>query len=169
MYHLLYPLRTFLVVSGGGGEVDVMAADWVTPVSSNPLMVGVAISRKRYTYKLIKESGEFVISVPTLEMLDDVWVSGTVSGPGKIRDMGLTFIDSEKVRTKGIKEAAANLECTVADERSYGDHVLFVGNVVNSSSSENAFINGFPDLNTDFLAHVSKNGFATFGKKIHKI
>ncbi|MEM4037775.1 MAG: flavin reductase, partial [Desulfurococcaceae archaeon] len=72
-YRLLYPIRTYLVVSGRyGEEVNVMAADWVMPVSAKPFMVAVAIAPTRYTYRLVEKYGEFVVSVPSVENLRDV-------------------------------------------------------------------------------------------------
>lgn len=60
---LLHPKLVVLVVSiGKDGRANVMPAAWVTPVSVNPPLVAVAISPKRYTYKLIKESGEFTLN-----------------------------------------------------------------------------------------------------------
>ncbi len=44
-YHLLYPLRTYLIVAGRGDEVNVMTADWVTVLSRDPFIVGVAVSQ----------------------------------------------------------------------------------------------------------------------------
>ena len=56
---LLYPLRTYLIVSGRlGEEVNVMAADWVTIASSNPFTIAVAIAPIRYTHKLVKKYNE---------------------------------------------------------------------------------------------------------------
>lgn len=167
MYHLLYPLRSYLIVSGKE-ETNVMTADWVTVLSYKPFIVGVAVARKRYTHKLINRDREFVISVPTLEMLNDVWIAGTKSGPDKLRDMNITFIDSKKIKTKSIKEAVANLECKVIDGREYGDHTFFVGEVINYSYNKEAFRDGKPNLQLNFLAHVAMNEFVTFKKEIYK-
>ena len=169
MYRLLYPMRTFLVVSGDGEETDVMTADWITVLSSKPFMVGVAVAPKRYTHKLIKKHGEFVVSAPTLEMLKDVWIAGTKSGPGKLKDMNITFVDSKKVATKSIGEAVANLECKLFDEQQYGDHTFFVGEVIHYTYNEDAFRNNKPNLKYDFLAHVALNEFVTFENRIHEI
>ena len=79
MLEYLYPLRTYLVVSGVE-RPNVMTADWVVPLSFSPPLLGVAVGHTRYTHRLIRESGEFVIAVPTLELLKDVWIAGTVSG-----------------------------------------------------------------------------------------
>ena len=169
MYRLLYPMRTFLVVSGDGEEANVMTADWVTVLSNKPFMIGVAVAPKRYTHKLIKKHGEFVISVPTLEMLKDVWIAGTKSGPGKLKDMNITLVDSKKVATKSIGEAVANLECKLVDEQIYGDHTFFVGEVLHYTYNEAAFRDNKPNLKYNFLAHVGLNEFATFEDKIHEM
>ncbi|AEH24700.1 flavin reductase family protein [Pyrococcus yayanosii] len=168
-YHLLYPMRTYLIVSGKGEETNVMAADWVSVISFNPFMVGVAISPKRTTWGLIKKYGEFVISVPSLDMLKDVWTAGTKHGPEKLKEMSITLVPSKKVGTPSIKEALANIECKVVDARDYGDHTWFVGEVVAYSYDEKAFPDGKPDVGkAKFLAHASWTDFVTFDKKIYR-
>lgn len=96
MKRLLYPLRTFLIVSGRiGEEVNVMAADWVTVVSADPFMLGVSISPKRYTHKLITRYKEFVLSVPTIKLLREVWKS-TISSTMKVSGVILNSASSFK-------------------------------------------------------------------------
>ncbi|AMM53772.1 flavin reductase family protein [Pyrococcus kukulkanii] len=167
-YRLLYPMRTYLVVSGHGGEANVMAADWVTIVSYEPFMVGVAIAPERTTHGLVKKYGEFVISVPSLEMLRDVWIAGTKKGPSKLKEMSITLVPSKSVKVPSIKEALANLECKVVDARDYGDHTWFVGEVVGYSYREEAFKDGKPNLKAKFLAHSAWTDFVTFCEEIYK-
>lgn len=169
MYRLLYPLRTYLIVSGRlGEEVDVMAADWVTVISARPFMVAVAIAPTRYTYRLVKRYGEFVVSVPSVDNLRDVWVAGSEHGPGKLSKMGITLVKGQKIGTPIVKEALANLECEVVGEHEYGDHVLFVGTVVAYSYREDVFRDGKPNLSAGFLAHIAMNEFTTFTTSIIK-
>ncbi len=169
MYRLLYPLRTYLIVSGRmGDEVDVMAADWVTVLSHDPLLVGVAVSPRRYTHKLISRYGEYVIAVPGKDMIDDVWIAGTLSGPGKLKKMKITLVKSRKVGTPSIREALANLECKVVDSRDYGDHTLFVGEIIAYSYRGDAYPDGEPDPGAGFLAHIAWNKFITFKTEVIK-
>ena len=167
MYRLLYPMRTYLIVSGRlGEEVNVMAADWVTVLSFRPEIMGVAVSPRRYTHRLIEKYGEFVIAVPGIDMLRDVWVAGTESGPQKLRKMRITLIESKSVRTPSIKEALANIECRLIDKREYGDHTFFVGEVVSDTYDPRAYPANVPDPSAGFLAHVSWTKFVTFKEEV---
>ncbi len=167
MYHLLYPLRSYLIVSGWE-ETNVMVADWLTILSREPFVVGVSISPKRYTHGLIRKCGEFIVAIPDLKMLNDVWIAGTRSGPDKVKKMEITLINSKKIKTKSIKEALANLECRLIDERSYGDHTFFVGKVIHFTYNEEVFKEGKPNLKFKFLAHIAMDEFTTFAEKIYK-
>lgn len=165
-YRLLYPMRTYLIVSGCGAEANVMAADWVTVLSHDPTLIGVSISPKRYSHRLIIKYREFVVSIPSIDMIDDVWVSGTLSGPSKLKKMKITLVSSTKIDTPSIKEALANIECKLIDYRTYGDHTLFVGKVVGYSYRKDAFREWEPIPDAGFLAHVAWNKFITFKKEI---
>lgn len=168
MYHALYPLRTYLIVSGGRKETNIMTADWVTPLSFKPFLVGIAISPRRFSHGLIEKYGEFVIAVPSVEMLKDVWVAGTRSGPEKLEEMNVTLVDSKKISTPSIAEALVNIECKVIDKIKTGDHDFFVGEVVNVSYDEEFFENGKPNIKKKPLAHIAGNEFTSFEDKIYR-
>lgn len=170
MHRLLYPMRTYLVVSGRlGDEVDVMAADWITIVSAKPFIIAVAVAPTRYTFKLIKRFGEFVVSVPSIDMVRDVWVAGSEHGPQKIARMRITFEKARSIGTPVIREALANLECRVVGEHSYGDHVLFVASVVDYSYREDAFRDSKPNLSAGFLAHIAYSEFTVFSSSVVRV
>lgn len=161
MYHLLYPLRSFLIVSGTETP-DVMTADWVTVISREPLLVGVSIAPGRTTHDLIKEEQAFVISVPSADMLSDVWTAGTKSGPSKTAQMHVTFTPSQKIAVPGITEALANLECRVVDSPTYGDHTLYVAEVIAYTVDDDAYEGTTPARPERFLAHIGGNRFVSF-------
>ncbi len=156
MLGYLYPLRTYLVVAGTPDNPNPMTADWVVPLSFNPPMLGVAIGKTRHTKKLIQEQKDFVIAVPTVELLKDVWTAGTVSGAKerKAEKMSVTFVESQKVKAPSIKECQANLECKVVNEVETGDHIFFVGEIVHVTHGD-AFRDGKPDTKSyKFLMHA---------------
>lgn len=161
MYHLLYPLRSFLIVSGSETP-DVMTADWVTVISRKPLLVGVSIAPGRTTHDFITQEQAFVISVPSTDMLPAVWTAGTKSGPSKTKQMDVTFTPSQRIAVPGIAEALANLECRVVDSPSYGDHTLFVADVVAHTADGDAYDGTTPVTPERFLAHVGGSRFVSF-------
>ncbi|MEM0355529.1 MAG: flavin reductase family protein [Desulfurococcaceae archaeon] len=165
-YRLLYPLRTYLITSGDyGSEYNVMTADWVIPLSAKPFILGVSIAPRRYTHTLISKYGEFVVSVPSIKILDDVWIAGSLSGPAKLKVLKLTFSKAVVVKAPIINEALANLECRVIDRRDYGDHTLFVGEVVHTHSKSEAYVDNEPKIDAGFLAHIAWNRFITFSSE----
>lgn len=169
MKRLLYPMRTYLVVSGRiGEEVDVMAADWVTMVSADPFIIAVAISPKRYTHKLITKYKEFVLSVPTVKILEDVWVFGSRSGPGKLSEARITFEKPKAVNVPLIREAVANLECRVIGMHDYGDHTLFIGEVVAYSFDERVFPGDEPKPGSGFVLHIARDKFTVEQTSVFK-
>ena len=166
--YYLYPLRTFLVVAGTIEKPNAMTADWVTPLSFRPTLLGVSIGHTRYTKKLIEKEKDFVVAVPTLELLKDVWVAGTVSGVkvNKAEEMSVTFVESKKVKAPSIKECQANLECKVVNEVDVGDHTFFVGEIVNVSYGD-AFKEK-PDIKSDkFIMHLMGRDFTTNSSEIY--
>ncbi len=165
MYHLLYPLRTYLIVSGRE-KPNVMTADWVTPLSFKPFLVGISVSPKRFTHSLITKYKEFVVCVPSINMLKDVWIAGTESGPEKLKKMKITLVPSKKVSVPSIKESLTNFECVLETFTDFGDHTLFVGKVMNVTYDKEFFKEGRTNLEKKPLAHLRGNEFVTFDEKI---
>ncbi len=163
----LYPLRTYLVISGVE-KPNVMTADWVVPLSFEPPLLGVSISKKRHTYSVIKRVWEFVISVPKVEMLEDVWTAGTKSGRNvnKFEVTSLRTKPSMKVSVPSLEGCVANIECVVEREVETGDHVLFVGRILHVDASSEAFSGELPRNDFPFLLHLGKDVFTTTSGEI---
>lgn len=169
-FRLLYPLRTYLLVTGRyGEEVNVMAIDWVTIVSVNPFIIAVSVAPSRYSFGLIEKYNEFVLSVPGLNILRDVWITGSEHGPGKLAKTSLLLEPGSKVKTPIIRNAIANLECHVLSKQQIGDHVLIIAEVVAYSYMEEAYEGEYPKLAKGFIAHVGRNKFTTFMDKIYEV
>ena len=134
----LYPMHTFLITSIGEKGTNVFTVDWVTVISRKPAIVCVSVSPLRYSHKLIKESGEFIVNVPSMEFLEKVNKCGILSGRDydKFETLGLEKAPSKMLKTEIVKDCFAFLECKVIDARDYGDHTLFVGAVLASYSKK---------------------------------
>jgi len=95
-------------------------------------MIGIAIRPGRYSYALIERRGEFVVNIPTKDLLNQTEYCGVISGRDvdKFSKSGLTPQPSSKVAPPLIRECPVNLECKVRKKIRLGSHDLFIGEVV---------------------------------------
>lgn len=132
LYRLLYPMRVVLVTSKYGKKENVMAAAWCFPISMDPPLFGVSISRKRYSHELISKGKAFGINLVGKEMEKEALLAGRSSG--KEKDKFAEFCINKEYGNLGIpllKDSYASIECKLVKEMDLGDHVLFVGEAVN--------------------------------------
>jgi len=99
---------------------------------ANPVIVGIAIAKARYSHGNISRTREYVINLPTADMVEVVDRCGTTSGRDidKFAEFGLTRLPATKVAPPLIAECPVNIECRVTGIQEIGDHDLFVGEVV---------------------------------------
>lgn len=172
-YRLVHPMHTVLVSCAGisvGSKPNIIALAWAMPTSSKPPLVAISISPQRHSHKLIEESQEFVINIPTLEQLQATYACGTFSGRSfdKFKKAGLTPMPSRTVKAPAIKECVAHLECTVEDQFTTGDHTVFVGKIVDSYADPGVFTESYDLKAARLLFHVGGNNFAVLDPKKYK-
>jgi flavin reductase (DIM6/NTAB) family NADH-FMN oxidoreductase RutF len=116
---------------GENGSPNILTVSWVSVVCATPPMVGVAIRTERFSYKLIRDTGEFVLNIPPASLLRAVDFCGTASGEtvDKFSRANLTPVPGVKVRPPLIEECPINLECVVRQALPLGSHVLFLAEV----------------------------------------
>jgi len=129
----LLPIRPVYMASvAHGGKKNIITIGMFAFFSGKPSLVGIGISPKRYSYELIRRSGEFVVNVPTRKLMRAVSICGSKSGRDvdKFLEAKLTPIKGTKVNAPLIKECPVNIECKVVKEVETGDHIWFIGDVV---------------------------------------
>lgn len=139
-YHY-YPRVVAVVTARAGGKDNVMTAAWHTPLSRAPLLYGVAISPKRYTYDLVLESKEFGINFLPLEKAQLISDVGSTKGRESDKFSALSISLEKAPRTSApiLKDAYAAYECRMVDHKTYGDHEWIVGEVVAVHVEKDAF------------------------------
>lgn len=142
-------------VTGDDMERDnVVTIAWHTCISSDPLMYGVAIAKSHYSAKLITESKAFVVNFLTADMEEEAIKAGSRSGEhfDKIKDFEVE--DADNVDCFRLKKAVAYMECEVVNELELGDHMLYIGKVVNQ----------YVDKGAKRLIHLGGKEFTTTEK-----
>lgn len=101
-------------------------------VSANPPMVMIGIVPEHYSYELIKESGEFVINIPTKGFEQAYYYLGTKSGrdEDKFAALNLKWTEGSKVKAPLLDDCPISTECKVIRLiETGGDHDFFLGSV----------------------------------------
>lgn len=138
-YMLLQPSRPVLVTTlDEDGTIHVAPFSWVTPISVNPPLVGLALvtkPQKQHSLENIERHREFVINVPGLELAERLVQCSYDFKPGvkRLSYAGLKTSPAQKVRPLLIEECRAHLECRVLSITPTGDHSFIVSEVVAAS------------------------------------
>ena len=131
-----------LITSNGPFGDNIMAAEWTHHVSYSPGLVAVCIGHNKATLENIRKSKEFGIN---LAATDQNVLSGIAGGStGKnvdkvsaLKELGFKFYKAKKINTLMVEGAALNLECKLYKEIELGDHVMFVGEVIEVYMNKN--------------------------------
>ncbi len=131
--NMLYPLPVVMVsMTDRDGRHNIITLAWVGTVCSEPPMVSISVRPERYSYPILKETGEFVINLTTKELAFATDYCGVKSGRDvdKFKEMHLTPLPASKVRAPLIGESPVNMECRVKQVQSLGSHDMFLADVV---------------------------------------
>lgn len=128
---LLAPVPPTLVSCGTMDAPNMLTVAWAGVINTQPPRVGISIRPERHSYGLIRESGEFVINLPTVPLLRAVDWCGVRSGRDydKFKEMDLTPAAGSTVSAPLIEESPLNLECKVFQVIPLGSHDLFLADV----------------------------------------
>lgn len=137
--NMLYPLPAVMVSCKRPGEKpNIITVAWAGTVCSSPAMVSISVRKERYSYDIIKETGEFVINLVTRDLTFATDYCGVKSGRDvdKYAEMHLTEQPSQHISAPGIAESPVNLECKVKQMIELGSHDMFVAEVLGVTVDE---------------------------------
>jgi flavin reductase (DIM6/NTAB) family NADH-FMN oxidoreductase RutF len=130
----LYPVPVIIVSCvDESGRANLVTLAWTGTVCSEPPMIGISLRPGRHSHPMIKQTGEFVVNIPSAEQVRVLDYVGSVSGrdiSDKFEAAGLTPMPAHLVKAPLVKECPFNIECKVRQVLSLGTHDLFLGEVV---------------------------------------
>ncbi len=131
--NMLYPVPAVMVsVSDKEGNSNIITVAWTGTVCTNPPMLSISVRPERYSYHMIRETGEFVVNLTTEKLAYATDYCGVKSGrdTDKWKAVGLTRETASQVLAPLIKECPVNLECRVKRVDELGSHHMFLAEVV---------------------------------------
>ena len=137
--NMLYPVPAVLVsCRDNEGNDNVLTVAWAGTICSDPAMLSISVRKERHSYKMIKESGVFVVNLTTKDLVRATDYCGVKSGKNedKFAAAHLTKGEAEKINAPIIMESPVNIECRVKQVLELGSHDMFIAEVVNVQVSE---------------------------------
>jgi len=165
-YRLLHPKLVVLVtcLNTMTGKPNIITLAWAMPISRRPPLLLIGMAPKRYSHELIAGPKEFVVNIPTMDIIKKTLFCGRRTGRkhDKFAETGLTPMPAKMIRPPIIKECVAHLECKLHQQIAMGDHTLFVGEVLTAYVNKGVFLNRKFDLEkVKLIYHVGGSDFAT--------
>ncbi|MBS3818573.1 flavin reductase family protein [bacterium] len=136
-----YPYTVNIIGAKSKNQINYMSCAWHTALSFDPPLFGVLVSKKRLTHKVISDSREFTVNFLKADRVKLSAQLGRTSGydTDKLKQFQVQLAPSKIIKTPVLEEAYVCFECKVADIKAYGDHDLFVGEVLAIHEDENCF------------------------------
>jgi flavin reductase (DIM6/NTAB) family NADH-FMN oxidoreductase RutF len=133
------PNALALVGSRLGEERNGMTTSWITQLSMEPVLIGIAVDNTAVTHRLISEGGSFSVN---LWDATDTRVFVKFSKPAAFESSadGDTLngrpITTATTGAPIFAEAIAWVDCEVRQQHDLGTHTLFVGEVVDADIAD---------------------------------
>ncbi len=131
--NMLYPLPVVMVsMADRDGHYNIITVAWAGTICTNPPMVSISVRPERYSYPILKETGEFVLNLTTKDLVYATDYCGVKSGRDvdKFSVLGLTPVKGDQVKAPLIAESPVNIECRVREMKHLGSHDMFLADVL---------------------------------------
>lgn len=170
--NMLYPLPAVMVSCQRPGEKpNIITVAWSGTINTNPPMLYISVRKSRYSYDIIKETGEFVVNLVTKELVFAADYCGVRSGRDvdKFAQTKLTPLPSQAIGAPGIAQSPVNIECRVKQILSLESHDMFLSEVAGVTIDDKYMDEkGKLHLNESGLAVYSHGEYFELGKKLGK-
>lgn len=169
--NMVYPLPAVMVSTADReGNDNIITVAWTGTVCTNPAMLYISVRPERYSYHMLRESGEFVVNLTTEKLAKATDWCGVRSGRDfdKWKEMHLTRGKAEKLTYAPIiQESPVNIECKVTEVQELGSHHMFLAKV-EAVQVDESYMNetGNFELNDTQLLAYSHGEYYTLGKKL---
>ena len=129
---LLAPVPPALISCAHGGKDNLITIAWTGIINSEPAKTYISVRPSRYSYELIKQSGEFCINMPSSHIVRSIDFCGVKSGRelDKFAACKLTRQKATQVSCPMVAESPVSIECKVTDIVPLGTHDMFIADIV---------------------------------------
>lgn len=166
---LLAPLPPAIVTCGNMEKPNALTIGWTGILNTHPPKTYISVRPSRYSYEMIKNSGEFVINLTTEALTRAADFCGVRSGKDvdKFAVCGITAEESTEVSAPSLAESPLSLECRVTDVIPLGSHDMFMADIVAVTVKEELIsADGKLRLDKSGLVAYAHGEYYALGKKL---
>ena len=169
--NMLYPLPAVLVSTADlKRNANILTVAWTGTICSDPAMLYISVRPERYSYHMLKETGEFAVNLTTEKLAYAADWCGVKSGRDvdKWKELNLTRGKAKELTyAPVILESPVNIECKVTEIKELGSHHMFRAEVAAVQVDESYMKkNGKFELNSTGLLAYSHGEYRSLGKEI---
>ena len=131
--NFIYPVPAVMVsLRDKAGKSNIITIAWTGTICSDPPMAYISVRKNRASYPMLVESGEFVINLPSEELVCALDYCGvrSLDQVDKWKEMNLHEGQASVVAAPTIEEAPVSIECKVTQVLPLGTHDMFLAEVV---------------------------------------
>ncbi|MBI5507389.1 MAG: flavin reductase family protein [Deltaproteobacteria bacterium] len=127
-----FPLSVCVATLGRGGAESGLAVSWTSPVSFSPLHLMIAVDKLHYSVDLLKSTKNFVLNILRA---DQMKLAGHFARRSMAGDNKLDKVPAREATTGAaiLTDALAYFDCEVVKSLEVGDHLMFIGKVVDAA------------------------------------
>lgn len=167
----IYPIPAVMVSTGDMINSNIITVGWTGIICTNPAKVYISVRPERYSYDLLKQTGEFVINLTNEELTYATDWCGVKSGRNvdKFAEMKLTKEKANFVKCPMIKESPVSVECRITEIKELGSHHMFIADVL-AINADDKYIDekGSFDISKCNLIAYANGGYFGLSDKIGK-
>lgn len=168
---ILNPVPAVIVTCGTLEKPNALTIAWTGTLCSNPPKTYISVRPERYSYEIIKSSGEFCINLTTAELARATDYLGVRSGRNeeKLARLGLSVSAAQSVSAPILDASPLSIECRVDRIIPLGSHDMFIADIVAVDAARELLDEkGRLRLDKAGLLAYSHGEYFSLGKRIGK-
>lgn len=136
---------------------NFMPLSWHMPVSKSPFRYAICVRNENKSYELLHENKQFALNFLDFKYIEAYDKSGRVHGTNKFELTNLKPKKAQNIDASLIEESYMIYECKVVDILNFGDHDIFIADVILIHNKKDTNISPTLFLGKGFYETTSKN------------
>ncbi len=162
------PMPVVIVGTVTDERPNFMTAAWITKLNSTPPLVGVSLGHGQHTAKGIQQTGQFSISLPSVDQMVLADYLGLVHGFAEDKSAHVDIFSGALKSAPMVRQCPVTMECRLNQTVELPKDLFFIGEVMSVYASETVLTDGHvdPAKLRPFVLTLPTAGYWALGERI---